>query len=254
MDVIKSALLPTVLVAVLAGIVLIYYSQTQPYVAPTTTTVPATTTIPTTTTTVPVALEKGKLVIALKDSPIGPTTFAVYDDITGEYKLAGGAVVRGLNLNVSGIMVHRVIQGGGNETNETNETDETGGWVSVSEGEKSLDLMKYTDIIAIVGEGILDAGKYTQVRLNISNASIVITNTYAGIWGNKTYPMYVPSHELKLAHQFTIEQDKTVVLTLDFDVENSVSHTADGYTLKPVVKVIEETLGANARPANSESV
>lgn len=207
----------------------------------TTTTVVTTTTLPaTTTTTITLQPAKGTLIIALKDVV---------------HKIPGGTVIHSLNLTISNISIHRAGQT--EEENETaNETtdeaaNETGQWFSVFSGRKSLDLLKYTDVHAIVGEAELDEGKYTQIRLSIPEANITITNAYLYIYRNKTYPMIIPSKELKLVNPFTIEAGKTSVLTLDFDVEQSVTRTADGYMLKPVVKILEETLEAGERPANA---
>jgi predicted GH43/DUF377 family glycosyl hydrolase len=71
---------------------------------------------------------------------------------------------------------------------------------------------------------------------------------------NKTYPLKVPSKELKLVHNFNIEQNKTSVLTLDFDLEQSLKKTDQGYILSPTVKILEESLEPGQKPTNSEEI
>jgi len=164
----------------------------------------------------------GTLIVALKDV---------------QHKLPTIGTVTALDLTISSIKVHKA-----NESNES--------WITVFEGSKEIDLLLYTDVIAIVGEEELEVGKYTQIRLEIENASINITNPLIGIYKNKTYPMSIPSKELKLIHPFTVEENKTLVLTLDFDVEKSIIRAPE-YMLKPVIKILEESLEEEERPENS---
>jgi len=193
-----------------------------------------TTTVYSPTTTLP-SVKTGMLVIALKDE---------------QHNIPGGTTILNLTLRIDGITAHYV------ETTEGyNETgNETGKWITVSTEPKTLDLLQYTDVLAIVGEKELDAGKYTQLRLNITEANITIKNSFFYIYTSKTYQMEIPSEELKLINQFTVDSARTTVLTLDFDVENSVTHTADGYLLKPVVKMTEEKMEHEKRPSNSTIV
>jgi len=241
--VLKFKLFLATLLALAIITIPIYIVSQSVYKQPTTTTTLRTTTT-TTTTTLPITLpttttlplqQTGELVIALKDE---------------EHKIAGGTTVLNLSLTVSDVMVHLVQQ-------EGNESNETGKWIKISDQPKTLDLLRYTDVIAIIAEKELDAGKYTQIRLNITDANITIKNVYFKIYTSKTYPMIIPSNELKLVHPFTITAGKATVLTLDFDVEQSISLGVEGekrYILRPVVKILEESLARGERPENSEII
>lgn len=172
----------------------------------------------------PPAPSAGTLIVLVKDKP---------------YKLPGLGTVTALNLTIKTVEVHSA----GNET----------GWIEIFNGTKSFDLLEYTDVRAIIGEKVLDVGKYTQIRLGMVDGRIKIYNIDMSVY-NKTYILLVPSKELKLNHPFTVEENKTLVLVLDFDVEKSVTRTADGYTLKPVINILEEKMEKGQRPANSKIV
>jgi hypothetical protein len=81
------------------------------------------------------------------------------------------------------------------------------------------------------------AGKYTQIRIKIDDAYVVVD-------GQK-HPMDVPSGAqtgLKLGPQFTVNAGSTIELVVDFDANRSVvimgpSHTPR-YKLKPHLRVM----------------
>jgi len=221
-------------IAILAvAVVLLATFSTQISITPvTTTTVPAAFT---TTTTVP---STGTLLISVKDV---------------KQKLAGLGQATSLILTINSIQVHKT------GTNSTDENVTAEGWITIFSGSKTFDLLDYTDVKAILGEVELEPGKYTQIRMYIDSATINITNTEMSV-KNRKYPMTiagsgnleVPSKVLKLNHPFDIEEGKTLSLTLDFDVPNSVSRGGIGvYFLKPVINILEEKLEKGEKPANS---
>jgi len=222
------------LLAVLCVIVLlsIYFLFSSQYQQPTTTT---TTTTAVTTTILP---SKEKLIVAAKDA---------------REKLVGFGYATSLNLTISSIQIHTA-----NDSSEDSNIT-VAGWTTIFEGTKTFDLLEYTDASAIIGEKELDAGKYTQIRLYISDANIKIYDIWRNI-SNKTYPMEIPNKVLKLASPFTIEQNKTTVLMLDFDVPSSVPSRESiagigmTYKLTPVVKVSETKIEAGTLPENSTVV
>jgi hypothetical protein len=172
---------------------------------------------PTTTTayTVPPA-QKGTLVIALKDE---------------DHKIAGGAVVKSMNLTLTDVEVYY---------NKTDNTGKTGEWVQLINGIKTLDLLKYTTNFAKVAQKDVDAGSYEKIRLKFSSGSISITSTLLFIYSPRKYDLTVPS-ETVINHAFNVSSGGTLTLILDFDVENSITHTADGYSMTPIIKVSEQT-------------
>jgi len=194
---------------------------------------------------------KGELVIAVKDV---------------QQKLAGGYTVTGLNLTIKSIQIHQT------ETNDTDENITASSWITVFNGTKRFDLVEYSeDVIALLGEKELEPGKYTQIRLYIAEADIKLYNSDMSIW-NKSYEVKIPSKVLKLIHPFTIEENKTLVLTLDFDIVKSFCEGTlcrrpgspnEWWVFKPTLKtdvgplddgILEETLEKGQRPENSVEI
>jgi hypothetical protein len=188
-----------------------------------------TTTVQTTTTTLQVSIETGRLLVAVKDV---------------QYGLPGGNIVLNVSMKIGNITAHYVPEDGSNESE----------WVQVSNDVKIVELLDYTDTIAIIGENELDPGKYTQIRMYVTEANVTIKNTLFGIYTGKVYQMIIPSNELKTSRQFSIDADRTTVVTIDFDVPNSITRTADGYLFKPVVTLSDQTIGYNEQPSNSEII
>ena len=115
-------------------------------------------------------------------------------------------------------------------TNET--TEVTAGWKTVLEEEKTFDLIVIQDVKKFLAEIDLEPGKYTQIRLRISNASLEVSGVQESL--------KIPSNKLKLIHPFTINSGETTTLTLDFDAQKSVHKAGDKYILKPTIKIIQE--------------
>jgi len=213
-----------IIILVLA--VAVAYSGYKPQVQ-----TPATTT--TTTSTTP-QITTGTLYIGVKDA---------------KYRLPGGNDIIGLNINITKIEVHMATE---------NESDESG-WVTVYEGSKNVDLIKYNDTIALIAQKDLDPGKYTQIRLYIDEASIKITNIFQQFY-NKTYTVIIKDQDkpFKIIHPFSIQSGETLTLTFDFDILNSVSKDSEGYKLKPVLAKVgpasDGILEENGKPPNSETI
>lgn len=202
--------LNTVLLIAFALIVITAIMYNFPFEIPyatTTTTIAPTTTIPTTTTTTLPPTPKGTLIIALKDE---------------DHKLPGGAVVKSMNFTVTGVGVYS-----------------DGEWMSVLDGQKTLDLLKYTTTFAKAAEKEIDAGGYEKIKVELSDGTVSIVHTAVGIYRPKTYNLIV-QEETTVEHEFNIIDGGTLTLVLDFDVENSVRRAGLGYSLTPVITVTEQ--------------
>jgi hypothetical protein len=122
----------------------------------------------------------------------------------------------------------------GNETSgeETNDTS-TAGWVTVVQGPKTVDLVQVKGIKDLLGETTLKAGKYTQIRVYVDSATATIDG--------QTQTMKIPSGAIKFIHPFTIEENKTTSIIIDFNADKSVVVTGnESFMFKPVVKLITE--------------
>lgn len=217
----KRIALSLFLIVLIAVVALTLFTSYKPQVSTTTTT----TTV--TATTIPLP-EKGSLIVMVKD-------------VSHKVPLIG--TVYNLNLTINSVEAHFV----GTDENST------GQWIVIFSGTKTFDLLQYTNISALIGERELTPGKYTQIRLNLSDSSFKFYSPF--YTRNMTYPLKVPSKELKITHNFNIEQNKTAVLTLDFDVEKSLEKGGPAeYLLKPTIKILEESFPKGQRPSNSVTV
>jgi hypothetical protein len=200
--------------------------------------IPWPTTTSTTTQTTPAIQppELGTIIIALKDK---------------SQRVGGIGTLNELFVNITKVEVHFVDQ--------ENDVNASGEWKTVFSGSKIVDLLTLTDLIGIIDQKELPAGKYTQIRLDVENVIFNVTNTYNNV-KNKRYGATVsnssgvPSGELRFVHPFNITANKTTLLTIDFDIQQSVKRTADGYTLAPVVKVTDEKLEMGLVPTNSVNI
>lgn len=108
---------------------------------------------------------------------------------------------------------------------------------------------------AVLGQGQFEPGLYRWIRLvvardskrDIAQKPADALKNYVVVAG-VPYPLVVPSGEqtgIKLGHEFTIEAGGTTVLTLDFDVRQSVHRCGRKhvYRLKPRIRVVPTSTG-----------
>jgi hypothetical protein len=161
-----------------------------------------------------IAPGKGKLEIYLTDS-------------SEKYKVNDPETYSEVNITISEIKVH--LAG-----------DDEGEWIEWPlDEETEYNLIELENVSVLLSEGQLEPGKYTQIRLFITNSNIFL------IGGEKYITLIIPSvYEtgIKLIHPFEIVEGEITKLIIDFDAEKSVVKTGNGeYKLKPVIKVASET-------------
>ena len=104
-------------------------------------------------------------------------------------------------------------------------------WVSLLKEPPVFDLVKATGVNVLLGTSDVAAGKYTQVRLDITDVTVTLNG--------KQVKATVPSDKLKLVGEITVEEGKETPISLDFDAEKSiVLEGQDKVSLKPVVKLV----------------
>jgi hypothetical protein len=125
-----------------------------------------------------------------------------------------------------------------------------GQWVTCEEfeGPKTYNLLELTGgDSALLGELILPAGNYTQIRfmLDIPEKGSHPTNPgcYIEFADNSTEPLFVPSggeKGYKAIGQFEVTANETVEVTADFDVAKpgAVQLAGSRYILNPTIKLI----------------
>ena len=161
-----------------------------------------------------IASEKGRLKIYLTD-------------LSEKNKANDSEAYVAINLIIYKIQVHLAGE---------DEEDE-GEWVEWILNEPTeYNLIELKDQSILLSEEELTPGKYTQIRLFITDASIDIELGEIGV------PVEIPSvyqTGIKLIHPFEIIAGETIELTIDFDAEKSIVKTGNGsYKLMPVIKIV----------------
>ena len=107
------------------------------------------------------------------------------------------------------------------------------GWLTVVEGPVTFDLVKLVDVQEFLASAVVEAGKYTQIRMSAAKVEIKLAGE-EGLVEAK-----VPGGRIKVVRGFTVEPGETTVLLLDFDGDKSLVKTGPrGYNFKPVIKLI----------------
>ncbi len=113
-----------------------------------------------------------------------------------------------------------------------------GDWVTITAPQESYNLLDLTQQAAPLGSAGVPAGSYTQVRLFISDATVVD--------GDGTHDVMMPSVEetgIKLNVDYTVEPGKITTILLDFNVDKSLIQEGRGtYLLQPVIAAVVEVL------------
>ena len=110
---------------------------------------------------------------------------------------------------------------------------DTKGWVEVGGEAKTYDLLalKKSSELKLISDATLEAGVYTEMRFHVSKIMVVDSK-------GASKEAKLPSGELKIKGEFTVNADKTAVVVFDFLADKSLHITGDGkYIFAPVVKV-----------------
>lgn len=110
-----------------------------------------------------------------------------------------------------------------------------GPWTTIPVTTDPFDLKAIEGIEAFLASQVVEAGRYTQLRLDVETVDIVV-----GVGEEaKHYDAKVPSGKIKLVGTFEVVENETTVITLDFNGEKSVLVTGAGeYIFKPVIKLL----------------
>jgi len=184
-----------------------------------------------------IVLLSSVIISACITAPVGQSTLIIA--VKDAPKTTDIGTITYLGLNISEVSVHQASANQTiNDTDEEMTTEEsndtsTGGWIVVVNQTQTVNLMNLTNVSQVLGQKTMDAGRYTQIRLKIDSGTITVNGT--------DYNLTVPSGVLKLNRGFVLEPDKTLRLTLDFNVERSIIRTGTNqYKLEPVIAVLSE--------------
>jgi hypothetical protein len=125
------------------------------------------------------------------------------------------------------------------------------GWIELDlvEENYTIDLLQFHDGSStdLITPTELSAGKYTQVRIVVSNAEMVIENDDET---TDTLPLEIPSDNLKTDKNFTVDvaggsyMDIVIHFDLSMSVNVSGPESDPTYSLKPVMHLFEDPLEA----------
>ncbi|MGE5182712.1 MAG: DUF4382 domain-containing protein [Acidobacteriota bacterium] len=111
--------------------------------------------------------------------------------------------------------------------------DADGNWTTLSDQPQSFDLLTLqNDATALLGGNDLASGSYAQLRLLVSDASVVS--------GGVTTPLAIASGAqtgIKLNLDATVEDGMTYTLVIDYNAGQSIKTTGQGYLMTPVITV-----------------
>ncbi len=117
-----------------------------------------------------------------------------------------------------------------------------GSWITVAEDMEPFDLKLLEDRVDLLATAIVDAGIYTQIRLDVESVTIWIEG--------EEHIARVPSGNIKLVGSFEVVAGEETEVTLDFIGAESVIVTGNGeYIFKPVIKLL---IPESAKPGDEE--
>lgn len=138
-----------------------------------------------------------------------------------------------VNVTVRKVRVH--------QSSSASDTD--GGWTEMTlNPARKINLLNLTNgVLDSLGETLLMAGHYTQVRLVLESNSVTpLANSVVPTGGVET-ALVTPSavqSGIKLVHEFDVPAGQRVDLVLDFDACRSIVKRGNGtFGLKPVIRV-----------------
>lgn len=112
---------------------------------------------------------------------------------------------------------------------------EARGWEVVNDEPRTYDLLELVDsVTAALGDVVLEAGTYDQIRLILDEDNYVVAD-------GERHPLKIPSGQqtgIKLDGPFTVETGQVVEITLDFDPQRSIHwNRGQGFMLSPVIQI-----------------
>ncbi len=134
--------------------------------------------------------------------------------------------------------------------------NENSAWLVVNNHPQKFDLLKLRNgLNAVLGDTLLPAGQYTQIRLILDDGNYIVTN---GVKQDLQIPSGLETG-IKLIHAFNIEDGQTSELILDFNVFNSIHQTGNGkYMMNPAIRVVANhtagSISGKVVPQNSNAL
>jgi Domain of unknown function (DUF4382) len=154
------------------------------------------------------------------DEETGTVHFAITDAPTDDYS--------SVNVTISRVAVHR-SQGA--------DANDTTGWITLVDEAHTVDLIALheNNTAETLGFAQLTAGHYQQLRFYIDN--VVATQRSDGA----EVEMTVPSGVIRTSGNFDVEAGGNTTLTLEIDLDRSISCNANGCRFSPHIGRVESS-------------
>jgi len=161
----------------------------------------------------------------------GPAPKSAYSTDTPAAQPAGTGSLRVLVHDAPTPQVDKVLV----TIDEVSAHSEEAGWQIVSSATQEIDLLALQGgVVSELGLQNLPAGSYTQIRLHVLTASVVLP-------GGASEPLTIPSGTtsgLKIVTAFNLVEGGEVTLTLDWEIGAHLTHNkGQGWKLRPTIKV-----------------
>ena len=106
-------------------------------------------------------------------------------------------------------------------------------WETLVDETQTLDLLTLqNDVTAVLGDAEVEPGEYSQLRLIVDSASVVV--------GEEEEDLTIPSGTqtgIKINLDFEVLPETEYVIVLDFDAAESVKETGQGHLMQPMIKI-----------------
>lgn len=125
------------------------------------------------------------------------------------------------------------------------------GWITLPFAEnaasRTCDLKRLVGAEDVLGVGALPTGHYTQIRLQLSEATLhfdersrgpACAAAFPGI-GGRSAPVEIPSGTVHLTREFDLEGASARTILIDVDGNRSIHESGNGrFMMKPVIEVV----------------
>lgn len=125
------------------------------------------------------------------------------------------------------------------------------GWIALpfaeSAASRTCDLKRLVGADDVLGVGALPAGHYTQIRLQLSEATLYFDERsrgpacvalFPGI-GGRSAPVQIPSGTVHLNREFDLENASATTILIDFDGNRSIHEAGNGrFMMRPVIDIV----------------
>jgi hypothetical protein len=119
-----------------------------------------------------------------------------------------------------------------------------GPWTTIPMDNDTFELLDLDGVTELLASYMVEAGVYTQIRLDIATVQIWVT-------GDETpHEARIPSNKIKLVGSFKVVEGEDTEITVDINGAQSVQTGNGEYIFRPVVKLL---IPESAKPSDEDA-